>query len=161
MVIYSLSTEKHDWSHSHGYSPDIQSYWQHLAQKYALYPSLHFQTKVTSSSWDDITKVYHIKLENLRTGEKSTFDAEVLVSAIGVLEIPRYADIPGRETFKGEMWHSARWRYDVDLKNKRVAVIGNGASALVVVSVSGWLVKLTFCVFFFKNPIRTLHHRRS
>lgn len=131
MVIYSLSTDKHDWSHSHGYSRDIQSYWQLLAQRYALYPSLRFQTNVTSASWDDAAKVYHIKLENVRTGEKSTFEAEVLVSAIGVLEVPRFASIPGREIFKGEMWHSARWRYDIDLKNKRVAVIGNGASAYV------------------------------
>lgn len=131
MVIYSLSTDNHDWSHSHGYSPDIQAYWQQLTHKYALHPRIQFNTKVVSASWDDIAKVYRINLENVTTGEKRVFEAEVLVSAIGVLEVPRYAGIPGREEFKGEMWHSARWNYKVDLKNKKVAVIGNGASAYV------------------------------
>lgn len=86
---------------------------------------------MTSATWDDTAKVYHIDLENVINGEKSTFEAEVLVSAIGVLEVPRYASIPGRETFKGEMWHSARWNSQFDLRNKRVAVLGNGASAYV------------------------------
>lgn len=131
MVFYSLSTDNHDWPHSHGYSPDIQQYWQQLAHKYTIYPRCQFNTKVTSATWDDTAKVYHIDLENVINGEKSTFEAEVLVSAIGVLEVPRYASIPGRETFKGGMWHSARWNSQFDLRNKRVAVLGNGASAYV------------------------------
>lgn len=130
MFFYSLSTDNHDWPHSHGSSTDIQEYWQTLAQKYTLYPLIQFNTKVTSAIWDDAEKVYHIYLEDVKTGEKREYEAEVLVSAIGVLEVPRYANIPGREEFKGELWHSARWNpKNVDMRNKRVAVIGNGASA--------------------------------
>lgn len=133
MAFYSLSTDNYDWPHSHGNSSDIKDYWQQLSHKYALYPLMQFHTLITSATWDDTEKVYHISLENLKTGEKSVYEAEILVSAIGVLEVPRYANIPGRESFKGEIWHSARWNpKGVDMRNKRVAVIGNGASAYVV-----------------------------
>jgi cation diffusion facilitator CzcD-associated flavoprotein CzcO len=132
MAFYSLSTDNYDWPHSHGNSSDIQSYWQHLSNKYSIYPRVQFHTLVSSVSWDDTEKLYHISLQNVKSGEKSEFEAEILVSAIGVLEVPRYAGIEGRESFKGEMWHSARWNpRNMDLRGKRVAVIGNGASAYV------------------------------
>jgi cation diffusion facilitator CzcD-associated flavoprotein CzcO len=86
---------------------------------------------VTLASWDDNEKVYHIVVEDVLTGEKDTFDAEVLVSAIGILEVPRFPSIPGLESFKGKMWHSANWNHDLELKNKKVAVIGTGASAYI------------------------------
>ncbi|KXN83416.1 4-hydroxyacetophenone monooxygenase [Leucoagaricus sp. SymC.cos] len=130
MAFYSLSTDSWDWPHSHGNSAEIQDYWQQLARKYTIYPRVQFNTQVISAVWDDSTKLYQIFLENVTTGVKQTFEAEILVSAIGVLEVPRYASIPGRETFKGEMWHSARWNpKNVDMRNKKVAVIGNSASA--------------------------------
>jgi cation diffusion facilitator CzcD-associated flavoprotein CzcO len=130
MAFYSLSTDTHDWPHSHGDSADIQHYWQQLADKYSLYPRIHFNTKVTSAVWDDMMKVYRIYVENVNTGEKRVHETEVLVSAIGVLEVPRYANIHGIEDFKGETWHSARWNpRNIDMRSKRVAVIGNGASA--------------------------------
>ena len=53
----------------------------------------------------------------------------MLVSAVGQLNEPRYPDIPGTDSFAGPAFHSARWRHDVDLAGKRVAVIGTGASA--------------------------------
>src|SRR5690606_1309608 len=51
-------------------------------------------------------------------------------SAVGQLNRPHYPEIPGRDTFAGPAFHSARWRHDVDLRGKRVAVIGTGASAM-------------------------------
>jgi cation diffusion facilitator CzcD-associated flavoprotein CzcO len=129
MVWFSLSTDTHDWPHSHGSSRDIQAYWVKLARKYDLYPRIRFNTKVTSATWDDVEKVYHVTVEDVLTGMKDTFDTEVLVSAIGILEVPRFPSIPGLESFKGATWHSAEWNHDLELKNKKVAVIGTGASA--------------------------------
>jgi cation diffusion facilitator CzcD-associated flavoprotein CzcO len=131
MVWFSLSSDSHDWPHSHGYSADIQAYWVGLTRKYDLYPRIRLNTKVVLATWDNYMKLYHIDVENVLTGEKYTFDAEVVVSAIGILEVPRFPNIPGRESFKGKMWHSAIWNHEVDLKGKKVAVIGNGASAYV------------------------------
>ena len=69
------------------------------------------------------------------TKETSQAVAEVLIYAIGGFQEVLYPkDIPGREHFRGEVFHSAEWRHDVILKNKRVGVIGNGASAYVFIS---------------------------
>ena len=84
---------------------------------------------MTSAKWDDVTQEYEILSEDTVTGEQSRSTAHILISAIGVLETPRFPSIPGLERFKGEMFHSARWNPDVNLRGKRVGVVGNGASA--------------------------------
>lgn len=130
MHFYSLSTDlKPDWNHSHGYQPDIQEYWKDLAHKHDIYSHVVFGCKVVSAEWDDAKQLYTIVTEDVRTGLQTTSTAEILVSAIGVLEIPKYPDIPGLSTFKGSNFHSARWDVTADLRKKRVGVIGNGASA--------------------------------
>ena len=60
--------------------------------------------------------------------------AAILVSAVGILEIPKLPDIPGISRFAGDSFHSARWNNKVSLAGKRVAVIGGGASASVSLS---------------------------
>ena len=66
----------------------------------------------------------------LRTRAGEEVDAEVLISAVGQLNRPKVPDIPGLGDFRGEQFHSARWNHDYDLTGKRVAVIGNAASAI-------------------------------
>ncbi|KAG7096480.1 hypothetical protein E1B28_003911 [Marasmius oreades] len=56
-------------------------------------------------------------------------EADILISALGILEVIRCPDIPGLDTFKGNIFHSGAWDHTVELKGKRVGVIGNGASA--------------------------------
>lgn len=60
-------------------------------------------------------------------------EADVIVSAAGALNTPIIPKLPGIETFKGDQWHSSRWNSEIDLKGKRVAVIGNGSSGIQVV----------------------------
>jgi len=133
MPFFSLSTDLQEWKSSHGSQEDILQYWIRLAKKYDLYPHIVFNRKVTSAEWDFKTNRYNIIVEDTRNGniEKST--ADVLISAIGVLETPRYAKIPGLDCFKGDIFHSARWNKKVELRGKRVGVVGNGASALSIV----------------------------
>lgn len=68
-----------------------------------------------------------------RHGDKETsrkVEAEVLIYAVGPFQDVKYPKgLGGLDRFGGEMFHSARWRHDVDLKGKRVGVIGNGCSA--------------------------------
>ncbi|KAG6919169.1 hypothetical protein DXG01_008467 [Tephrocybe rancida] len=78
--------------------------------------------------WDSDESLYHVTWENVKTGKQATTKAEILVSALGILEIPRFPAIPGLSEFKGNIFHSARW-VDKGLDGKQVAVIGNGASA--------------------------------
>lgn len=84
-------------------------------------------TKVVSAKWDALKQVYHITLQDVTSGNTRQVDSEIVISAVGVLEDPRYpSDMEGIKDFKGELFHSARWNHGIDLKGKRVAVIGNG-----------------------------------
>jgi cation diffusion facilitator CzcD-associated flavoprotein CzcO len=88
---------------------------------------------VLSAEWDNAEQMYHINIEDVLSGTISVTNAEVVVSAIGILEVPRYPPgLEGISDYKGESFHSARWNHDLDLRGKRVAVIGNGCSAYVV-----------------------------
>lgn len=133
--FYSLSSDlKPDWARFLGTQPEIQAYWKGLAQKYSLYRNTVFNSRVVSAEWIAAEQRYHITVEDVATGEKTATSAQILVSATGVLEVPRYPPssvMPGISSFKGKSFHSARWEYGVDLNGKRVAVIGNGSSACV------------------------------
>lgn len=84
------------------------------------------------AEWDASAKVWRIETRDVRTGESRVTHATALISAIGVLAVPKFPDLKGIESFKGEVFHSARWRHDIDLHGKRVGVLGNGSSACVV-----------------------------
>lgn len=110
----------------------IQAYWKGLAAKYDLYKHTVFRTQVISADWNMETQQYHIVLEDVDSGVKSETTANVVVSALGILEQPRYpADMKGIHSFKGDIFHSARWNHNVKLSGKRVAVVGSGCSAFV------------------------------
>lgn len=127
---YSLSSDLNpNWNKSHGLQPEIQDYWIGLAKKYELYSHLVFHTKVISAEWSDVHKCYEIISEDVLTRKKTTDTAQIVISAVGVLEKPKIPyEIPGIETFKGLSFHSATWSQGLDLRYKRVAVIGNASS---------------------------------
>ncbi len=65
-----------------------------------------------------------------REGDEATITVNAVVSAVGQLNRPSFPDIPGRDSYAGVAFHSAQWNHDLDLRGKRVAVIGTGASAV-------------------------------
>lgn len=105
------------------------AYWRKLALKYQLYSRTVFNRTVVSAEWSADEQLYHIVTQDVQSGTEFVTTAKILISALGILDIPRYPNIAGLSSFKGEMFHSARWDTGVDLRGKRVAVIGNGASA--------------------------------
>lgn len=78
--------------------------------------------------WNSTSQLYTIVAED-STGKQIKSTANVVISAIGVLAVPRYPNIPGLKRFKGDLFHSARWNKNVELHGKHVAVIGNGTSS--------------------------------
>lgn len=133
MHFYSLSTDLNPyWNKSHGMQPEIQAYWKHLAEKYSLLRHTAFNSQVVSADWDAEEQLYHLVIQDVVSGDMTSTTAQIVISAIGILEVPRYPpNMPGISTFKGASFHSARWNREVELHGKRVAVIGNGASAYV------------------------------
>ncbi|KAH7885333.1 hypothetical protein F5I97DRAFT_1884570 [Phlebopus sp. FC_14] len=127
---YSLSSDLNPhWNKSHGLQPEIQEYWISLSKKYDLYPHLLFNTKVVSAEWNASESYYQVIAEDILTGERTISTAHVVISGVGVLEMPKIPhEIPGINTFKGISFHSAQWPSGLELRHKRVAVIGNASS---------------------------------
>lgn len=123
--LYAFSFAPHAWSRVYPPQAEILGYLQGLAAERGLLERIRFGVEVSAARWDEAERVWRLAL---RGGEELT--AEVLVSAIGALHVPRYPDAPGRERFRGPSFHSAAWDHAVDLGGKRVGVIGNAASAV-------------------------------
>jgi cation diffusion facilitator CzcD-associated flavoprotein CzcO len=123
--LYSFSFAPNpEWSHLFSRQPEIRAYLERVTDAFGLRRHLHLGTDVASGTWDEDALVWRL----LTTHGELT--ADVLVSGCGGLVEPAFPDVPGRTTFAGPAFHSARWDHDVDLTGKRVAVVGTGASAV-------------------------------
>lgn len=106
--------------------------WETLFDKYNLNDLTHFNSTFKRADWNPDTKTYNILFEDTRDSKQQfEVEADVLISAIGGFSTPldKPPGLNGLDLFKGEKFHSARWNHSVDLKGKRVGVIGNGCSA--------------------------------
>ncbi|MEO3813744.1 NAD(P)/FAD-dependent oxidoreductase [Sphaerisporangium sp. B11E5] len=122
--LYSFSFEPgHRWSRLFAPQAEIWAYLRECARKYDLSPHLRYGTEVLALEYDDASARWRV------TTSRGTFTTRAVVSAVGALHVPAEPGIPGRETFAGPSFHSARWDHSVELAGKRVAVIGTGASA--------------------------------
>ena len=130
---YSLSADlKDDWGNICEYQPAIHAYIKDLVTKHALGSHIAFNSKVVAAEWQTDLQAYKITIEDTRSGALTTSIAEVIISAHGLLHIPNMPPIPGLDNFKGLLFHSSQWDTSLDLRGKRVAVIGNGGSAYVI-----------------------------
>lgn len=124
--LYSYSFEpKADWSRLFSLQPEILDYFEHCADKYGLTPHIRLNTAVAGARFDSVTGRWRVTTQ---AGE--VIDARVLIAGCGQLNRPYVPDLPGLEDFEGTSFHSARWNHAHDLTGQRVAVIGNGASAV-------------------------------
>jgi len=83
---------------------------------------------VTAAHWNDETLLWHVHVRDA-SGTLRYYTANVVISAIGQLNRPKRAAIPGAAFFEGPQFHTAEWDHSVDLTGKRVAIIGTGPSA--------------------------------
>jgi 4-hydroxyacetophenone monooxygenase len=124
---YSYSfAQRHDWPFHFSPQPVLHRYFVSCCDEWGLRPSIRFGTEVESAEWLEDDLVWELTLAG--TGE--VVRANAVISAVGQLNRPNYPDIPGRDSFAGPSFHSARWDHSVPLEGKRVAVIGTGASAV-------------------------------
>ncbi|QPF83309.1 alpha/beta hydrolase fold domain-containing protein [Bradyrhizobium genosp. L] len=113
------------WSEKYATQPEILRYLGFVADRYDLRRDIRFGTKVTKATWDDNSERWNIATNN---GDVS---CRHYIMATGCLSAPKPPEIDGVEDFKGEIYFTGRWPHDgVDLKGKRVAVIGTGSSGI-------------------------------
>jgi cation diffusion facilitator CzcD-associated flavoprotein CzcO len=118
---------------------EIQGYTRAIAEKFGFADRALFHTHISGLRWDDELQRWHV-----HTNRGDHFRARFVVMACGVLNMPKLPGIPGIQDFKGKMFHSARWDYDYTggrygepvldkLADKRVAIIGTGATSIQAV----------------------------
>ena len=121
--LYSFSFAPNpDWTQTYSTQPEIWAYLRRVADDFGVRSHVRLNTAVESAAWAGD----HWELETSR----GTLRARVLIAGMGPLTEPKIPEIPGLEDFDGPVFHSARWDHDADLKGKRVASIGTGASAI-------------------------------
>ena len=124
-ALYSFSfAPSQQWSHLFAKQPEIYRYVQGVVKQFELDSVLRFGHELLEARWDVDLSQWQLKTS------KGHFSATAVIFATGPITEPQTPKIDGLDGFSGEMFHSARWRHDIDLKGKRVAVIGTGASAI-------------------------------
>lgn len=129
--FYSLSFEpNHDWPDHFSKRNELWAYLERLADKYDIHRHISFNTEVTAARWDNARKRWSVTVEG--PAGANTVEANALITAVGQLNRPAIPPFPGLDDFAGPCFHTARWDASQDLKGKRVAMIGTGASGMQV-----------------------------
>jgi 4-hydroxyacetophenone monooxygenase len=128
--MYSYSFEpSHDFPQHYSPQPVLLDYFQRFADRHDLRRNIRFETSVEEAVFDEAAGSWRVSVQTA-DGRREVIEVNAVVTAVGQLNRPRYPDvIEGYGSFEGPAFHSARWRHDVELTGKRVAVIGTGASA--------------------------------
>jgi len=154
--LYSFSfAPNYNWTEKYARQPEILQYFRDCAERFGIRDLIRFQTCVQEATWQEASRVWEI-----RTTDGQSLQAEFLISAVGQLNRPRTPEFPGADKFQGVAWHSARWNHDFDVTGKRVAVIGNGASAIQFVPELARKVDHLYVVQRSASWIHPLHNYR-
>jgi cation diffusion facilitator CzcD-associated flavoprotein CzcO len=125
---YTFSSRPNpEWSANYVEQAEIEAYLQDCAREFGIEPHLRLRSRVVRAVYGE-DGTWTLTLEG---GSQESFD--VVINAMGNQHTPIYPDLVGRERFRGEAWHATCWNHDVDLKGKKVTVIGSAASAVQIV----------------------------
>jgi cation diffusion facilitator CzcD-associated flavoprotein CzcO len=155
--LYSFSFAPNpNWSRTFSKQPEIWEYLRKCSREHGVDPHVRLRCEVTSASWDEAAELWRIQTStaggtaasaaetvssNGRGGATDRaasavtgeITAEILVAGAGPLSEPKLPDIPGIDSFQGEIFHSAQWNHEHSLQGERVAVIGTGASSVQLI----------------------------
>ena len=130
--LYSYSFARNpSWRRHFSKRDEILDYFRRCADEHGVREHVRFGTTVLRADYESTTGTWSLQLRD-RDGSTSEITANVLITAVGLLNRPKLPSIDGMVTFEGESFHSARWPDGLDVTGKRVAVIGTGASAIQI-----------------------------
>lgn len=129
---YLFSKELFDewqWSEHFAGQPEIEAYLNFVVDKLGMRDDIQLNTPVEGAEFDPRANRWTVA-----TAQGERIRARYVIAATGLLSIPFIPDIPGKDGFEGEMYHTGRWpEASVDFTGKRVAVIGTGSSAVQLI----------------------------
>jgi 4-hydroxyacetophenone monooxygenase len=133
-MLYSYSFDPDpDWPEHFSHQPELLRYVKKTADEADLGDRLRCSTEVEAMTWDEEAAVWQVDLRHVDTGATERLEANAVIAALGILRVAKYPNIEGRERFAGPALHSTTWDHDVEVANKRIGVIGSGASANQIV----------------------------
>jgi cyclohexanone monooxygenase len=121
--------QDYDWSTRYLKQTDILAYLEHVVDRFDLARDIQLDTGITAAVFDEDTNSWTVT-----TDRGETVTATYVVTALGLLSKINMPDIPGIDTFAGEIIHTGAWPEEHDLRGKRVGVIGNGSTGQQVIS---------------------------
>lgn len=133
---YSFSFSKElrdewDWSERYATQPELERYANHVADRFDLRRDMQFETRVTAATFNETTNRWLVE-----TDQGDRISARYVVMATGCLSAANRPEIPGRDGFQGESYHTGEWPHEgVDFAGKRVAVIGTGSSGIQAIPI--------------------------
>ncbi|MGH9096202.1 MAG: flavin-containing monooxygenase, partial [Acidimicrobiales bacterium] len=132
--------EEWGWGEHFAEQPEIERYLNYVADRFDLRGAVRFGAKVTSADYDEASERWTVV-----AGNGTEYRTQFLIAATGVLSVPYFPDVPGREDFRGESYHTGMWPpTPVDFTDKRVAVIGTGSSGVQLIpAIAGQVASLT------------------
>jgi 4-hydroxyacetophenone monooxygenase len=151
---YSFEPADH-WSEFFARQPELQTYFADVMARHGVADHIRFNTTVDSAVWEEATGTWTVTVSSAAGTE--TLHARAVISAVGQLNAPFIPDFPGRDSFAGPAFHTARWDETVDLAGKDVVMIGAGASGFQIApAIADTVGKLTIiqrsAQWMFPNP---------
>ena len=132
--------EEWEWQEHFAQQPETERYLNHVVDRFDLRRHIRFGAAVTSAVYDESSGTWTVTVS-----DGSVLRARFFIAATGVLSVPYFPDVPGRDNFRGESHHTGRWpATPVDFAGKRVAVIGTGSSGVQLIpAIAGEVASLT------------------
>jgi 4-hydroxyacetophenone monooxygenase len=128
--FYSYSfNPNNQWSRHFSRRDEILAYINETTAKYRIRERIRFGAEVTTAKFDEVSGHWRVTFRRDDRGSE-TIECNAIVTAVGQLNRPAIPPIAGMQLFRGPLFHTARWDRNVDLKGKRVAMVGTGASAI-------------------------------
>ncbi|MGW4338739.1 flavin-containing monooxygenase [Rhodococcus koreensis] len=130
--LYSYSFAQGDWNRYFASRDEVKANYRKVAEDFGILQNIAFNTEVIETRYDEGSHLWRSRLRRA-DGTEEEITTNLLVTAVGAFATPKWPDIEGLDTFKGDLLHTAWWDHSVELENKRVGVIGVGASAMQLV----------------------------
>jgi 4-hydroxyacetophenone monooxygenase len=130
--LYSFSFAPYDWSRFFAGSREIHAYLERVANDFGIREHVRFGLEVAEARYDEADGRWDVAVLTA-DGGRETFRGDIVLSCVGAFNKPRVPNVPGLDTFRGPSVHTARYPDSgIDLANRHVILVGNGASAMQV-----------------------------
>ncbi|KEF52330.1 cyclohexanone monooxygenase [Exophiala aquamarina CBS 119918] len=140
---YSWDVEdlkSYPWNRHYLQGPEILEYLEHVVERNNLRKHFQFNTELIGATWSDAEERWIVE-----TSVGDTFKSRYLVTALGLLSKSNIPNIPGIDSFKGQLHHTGRWPKGLDIRGKKVGVIGNGSTGTQVITAVAKEVETLVC----------------